>query len=344
MSPDAPPVPSTLGPVPPPTARAERLVNLVLALLSTRQFLSAERIRTTVAGYEEARTDDAFYRMFERDKAELRELGVPLETGKQSVFDVVDGYRIARGDYELAAIDLAPDEATAIALAARLWDSPQLAGAARTAMTKLRAAGVEVDPAAASEVQPRVRTTEPAFAPLLAAARAGRVVTFAHRGHPAAEARRRTVEPWGVVSYRGRWYLVGHDRDRDDVRCFRLSRIEGEVTATGARGAVMRPEGVDLVELVARSAGPPPPTGTARVRLVPGRAAGLRRAGRPDPQGDPDVVELDLSRVDQLARWIAGHGPDAVVLEPPELRTAVIAILRAARDADAAAPAAGLAR
>jgi proteasome accessory factor B len=137
---------------------------------------------------------------------------------------------------------------------------------------------------------------------------------------------------------------VGHDRDRDDVRCFRLSRIEGDVTATGARGAVTRPEGVDLVELVARSAGPPPPTGTARVRLAPGRAAGLRRAGRPDPQGDPDVVELDLSRVDQLARWIAGHGPDAVVLEPPELRTAVIAILRAARDADAATPAAGLAR
>ncbi len=304
-------------------------MNLVLALLSTRQFLTADRIRTTVAGYEEAATDEAFYRMLERDKAELRELGIPLETGKQSIFDTVDGYRIARGDYELAAIDLAPDEATAVALAARLWDSPQLAGAARTAVTKLRAAGVEVDPTAASEVQPRVRTTDPAFAPLLAAARAGRAVTFAHRGHPASPARTRTVEPWGVVSYRGRWYLVGHDRDRDDVRCFRISRIEGEVTPVGPRGAVVRPQGVDLVDLVARSAGPPPPSGTARVRLVPGRAAGLRRAGRPDPQGDPDVVELDLSRLESLARWIAGHGPDAVVLEPPALRDAVIATLRA---------------
>jgi proteasome accessory factor B len=275
--------------VPPPTARAERLVNLVLALLSTRQFLSAERIRTTVAGYEEARTDDAFYRMFERDKAELRELGVPLETGKQSVFDVVDGYRIARGDYELAAIDLAPDEATAVALAARLWDSPQLAGAARTAMTKLRAAGVEVDPAAASEVQPRVRTTEPAFAPLLAAARAGRVVTFAHRGHPAAEARRRTVEPWGVVSYRGRWYLVGHDRDRDDVRCFRLSRIEGEVTATGARGAVTRRRPPAPPGCGWRPAGPPgcaARAGPTR-RATPTSSSSTSRASTSSRAGSP---------------------------------------------------------
>lgn len=219
-----------------PSARAERLVNLVLCLLSTRQYLTADRIRATVPGYADARSDEAFFRMFERDKNELRELGVPLETGRQSVFDTIDGYRIARGDYELGAIDLAPDEATAVALAARLWESPQLAGAARTAVQKLRAAGVEVDDDAASAVQPRMRATEPAFAPLLAATRAGRVVTFSHRGHPSADARTRTVEPWGVVSWRGRWYLVGHDRDRDDVRCFRLSRIADDVRATGSRG------------------------------------------------------------------------------------------------------------
>jgi proteasome accessory factor B len=310
-----------------PSARAERLVNLVLCLLSTRQFLTAERIRATVPGYDVG-TDEAFFRMFERDKAELRELGVPLETGRQSVFDTVDGYRIARADYELPAVDLAPDEATAVALAARMWDSPDLAGAARTALQKLRAAGVEVDPDAASAMQPRMPATEPAFAPLLAATRAGRAVRFSHRGHPAEPPRTRTVEPWGVVSYRGRWYLVGHDRDRDDVRCFRLSRVADDVRAFGARGAVAVPPGTDLVDLVARSAGPPSPRGTARVRLAPGRATGLRRAGRVDPDGDPDVVVLDLARVDATARWIAGHGPDAVVLDPPELRDAVVALLR----------------
>jgi proteasome accessory factor B len=182
-----------------------------------------------------------------------------------------------------------------------------------------------------------MRAAEPAFAPLLAASRAGRVVTFTHRSHPAQPARARTVEPWGVVSWRGRWYLVGHDRDRDDVRCFRLSRIADDVRAQGPRGAVTVPEGVDLVALVAASAGPPPPTGSARVRVAPGRAAGLRRAARPDPD-DPDVVEVDMGRVDGTARWIAGFGPDAVVLEPPELRKAVVALLRGSMSGVGVAP------
>src|SRR5690606_4414420 len=96
------------------TARVERLVNLVLCLLSTRQYLTAERIRATVPGYADAPTDEAFFRMFERDKAELRDLGIPLETGRNSVFDTADGYRIARRDYELGDIELAPDEAAAV--------------------------------------------------------------------------------------------------------------------------------------------------------------------------------------------------------------------------------------
>src|SRR5690349_20250023 len=97
--------------------RAERLVNLVIRLLSTRQFLTAERIRDAVPGYEgpdgSAAGDEAFKRMFERDKAELRELGIPLETGRNSHFDTDEGYRIRRGDYELPEIEFDPAEAAA---------------------------------------------------------------------------------------------------------------------------------------------------------------------------------------------------------------------------------------
>jgi proteasome accessory factor B len=310
------------------SARAERLVNLVLCLLSTRQFLSAERIRAIVPGYADAASDDAFFRMFERDKNELRDLGIPLETGRRSAFDTQDGYRIARQDYELGEVELAADEAAAVALAARLWDSPELAGAARGALVKLRAAGVEVDEAAAAGVEPKVRAAEPAFGPLLSAVQDGRVVRFEHRSSPNAEFRTRTVEPWGVVSWRGRWYLVGHDRDRDDVRCFRVSRIAVPVTPSGPRGAVHPPPGADLVGLVRRSAGPPPVSGTARVWVAEGRAVGLLRAGRitgpAEHRGRPGhALELELRNLDTVARWIAGHGPDVAVLEPPELAAAV---------------------
>ncbi|MGH3834741.1 MAG: helix-turn-helix transcriptional regulator [Pseudonocardiaceae bacterium] len=316
------------------TARAERLVNLVLCLLSSRPYLPAERIRQIVPGYAETPSDEAFFRMFERDKAELRELGVPLETGRTPGFDAGEGYRIARRDYELPDIDLEPDEAAAVALAARLWDSPQLAGAAHGAVLKLRAAGVEVDTEPSVPVEPRVRAAEPALTPLISAVQAGQIVTFLHRKHPAAEPAARTLEPWGVASWRGRWYVLGHDRDRGATRCFRISRIVGAVRTVGAPGSIRRPEGVDLLKIVAGSAEPPPVVYTVRLWLADGRAHGLRRhatvLGDMTLDGvDGDLVAVQLPGYDVAARWIAGHGPDAVVVEPAELADAVRARLLA---------------
>ena len=271
--------------------------------------------------------DEAFFRMFERDKTELRELGVPLETGRNSGFDTADGYRIARHDYELGEIDLEPDEAAAVALAARLWDTPELAGAAHGALVKLRAAGVEVDETG-GPVQPRVRATEPAFAPLLAAVQAGRVVTFDapprrpdRRGQPA---HRRAVGGGVRRGAAGTW--SGHDRDRADVRSFRLSRIAGPVTPIGPPGAVQVPAGVDLLAVVERGVGAPPVIGTARLWVAAGRAHGLRRLGRRRSAARRtagDELEIDLRSLDTVARWVAGYGPDVVVLHPPELAAAV---------------------
>ncbi|KAA9152188.1 WYL domain-containing protein [Amycolatopsis acidicola] len=310
------------------TARAERLVNLVLALLSTRQYLSAERIRGIVPGYADAASDDAFSRMFERDKTELRELGIPLEIGRNSVFDPGDGYRIARRDYELGEIELAPDEAAAVGLAVRLWDSPELTGQAQGALVKLRAAGVEVDHTAPPVVESRVRT-EPAFSPLLAAVQARQAVRFEYRRPGSPERLTRTLEPWGVVSWRARWYVVGHDRDRNAPRCFRLSRVVGEVRTAGKPGEVRRPENVNLLEFVAGSgSAEPSPVATAKLWIADRRAAGVRRraklTGRLTVDGvDGDLAEVELYYPEGAADWIAGHGPDVLVLEPEVLAKAV---------------------
>ncbi len=310
------------------TARAERLVNLVLCLLSTRSYLTADRIRGIVAGYADAPSDEAFFRMFERDKAELRDLGVPLETGRNSAFDATDGYRIARRDYELGDIDLEPDEAAAVALAVRLWEAPELTGAANGALLKLRAAGVDVDEVSAPTVEPKVRATEPAFAPLLAAVDAGRAVTFDYRRSPPGDVMTRSVEPWGVVSWRGRWYLVGRDRDRDAPRCFRLTRIVGDVATVGKPGAVRRPAGINLMDYVLVGEKEQRPTTPARVWVATGRAHGVRRqATRIGPltldgqSGDEMTVELRFP--ESAAGWLAGHGADVVVLAPELLRKAV---------------------
>ncbi len=310
--------------------KTERLLNLVICLLATRRFMSVHEIRAAVPGYEQD-TEESSRRMFERDKEELRELGIPLETGTNSAaHDDEPGYRIARRDYELPDITLAPDEAAALGLAARLWQSAPLASATGSALLKLAAAGVDA-PVVPAALEPRVGASEPAFEGCLRAVRDGRSLSFRYRasGRTAPEPRR--VDPWGVVSWRGRWYLVGWDGDRAAERVFRLSRVVGAVTATGEAGTVVVPAGVDLRATAERMARDEPHL-TARVSLRPGAGWELRRAATATAD-DPEragwsIVDVGFSDPERFADRIAGYGADAVVHGPAPARAAVIARLR----------------
>ena len=311
--------------------RAERLVNLVIALLSTRQYVTAARIRATVPGYEaddgSERADEAFKRMFERDKAELREIGVPLETGRTSAFDTEDGYRIARAEYELPEITLTGEEAAAVGLALRLWQSAQLAGAAQSALVKLRAAGVEVDQTRGIQIQPRLDAGEPAFEPCYAAARDRRELAFDYRRPDAEQASRRRVQPWGVVAWHGRWYLVGHDLDRQAPRVFRLSRVTGTPRASGPEGAFEPPADLDLAAVVARQEAREEHLVVVRAR--PGTAIGLRRHAEPLGPADDgdDRLQVRTTEPWALADELASYGPDVLVEAPRLVREAVVARL-----------------
>jgi proteasome accessory factor B len=304
----------------------------VICLLSTRRFLTAAQIAATVPGYEhnpdDPRDHEAFQRKFERDKAELRELGVPLETGTASVFDAEPGYRIAAREYALPDIQLEPDEAAAVGIAARLWQHAGLAAAASSGLAKLRAAGIDIDPSATLGVEPVV-TVDPAFAPLTTAARDRRTVAFDYRVPEGDAPTSRRLQPWGVVCWRGRWYVVGHDLDREATRCFRLSRIVGQVRLTGKPGAYEPPTGVDLISHVARWSGPVERTGRATVLVRPGRAAGLRRWARElEPTPDGDKLVLPFADAEGFAASVVGYGADVRVLDPPEVREAVIQRLK----------------
>lgn len=330
------------------TSKVERLVNLVIALLSTRGYITAEKIRSSVAGYSDSSSAEAFSRMFERDKNELRDLGIPLEVGRASAWDPTEGYRINRDAYSLAPVDLTPDEAAAVAVATQLWESPELITATQGALLKLRAAGVDVDPDAPVAIAspagvPGLRGSEDVLGILLSAIDSRQAVQFPHRPSRAEPYAIRTVEPWGVVTEKGRWYLVGHDRDRDATRTFRLSRIGPDVTPIGPPGAVTVPEGIDLRRIVAQTVtdvSATPAGGRAQVWVADGRATALRRAGRSLGERQlagrgGEVIELDIRSTDQLARDIAGYGADALVLEPHPLRDDVLARLRAHAGADA---------
>jgi len=317
--------------------KTERLLNLVICLLSTRQFLAKEQIRAAVPQYAECATDEAFDRMFERDKEEVREMGIPLETGSNSAwFEDEVGYRVDRAAYALPEVAFEPDELAVLSLASRVWQQATLAGPASRALLKLKAAGVESDDAAIAGVEPRVGTAEPAFAGLYAAVRDRQPVTFPYRTGRAGSVTERRLEPWGIVSWHGRWYVVGHDRDREATRVFRLSRVAGPVMPAGEPGEFRVPAGVDIRGQVAVLA-PDQPRDEATLHVRPGAGIGLRRRATREivgaaPEGWDEVV-VGFGDPESLASEVAGYGPDVVAVGPAAVRDAVVRRLTSVLDA-----------
>jgi proteasome accessory factor B len=311
--------------------KTERLLSLVVCLLSASRYLTAAQIREAVPGYPDS--FEAFKRMFERDKDELRELGIPLETGTNSSADEEPGYRISRQDYVLPDIRLEPDEAAVLGLAARVWRRAELAGAAEGALLKLRAAGIDAEDTTQSGIEPRLQTGEAAFGPLWEAVRDRRAVAFGYRGAGGSAPQQRRLEPWGVVNRNGRWYVVGYDCDREAQRVFRLSRIQGQVTFTGPPGAVQVPPGTDVRAAVAAWDFEPSAQLTGVLRVRQGTGHGLRRYAVSTEPGDVpgwDTIKVPYHDNGWWSEHLASFGADVVVLEPADLRDAVIVRLKGA--------------
>ncbi|WP_460835331.1 helix-turn-helix transcriptional regulator [Nocardioides hungaricus] len=312
--------------------KSERLLNLLIMLLVQRHYVAKERIRTIL--YPDSSTD-AFEKMFERDKEELRSLGVPIEVGSMDAyFDDEPGYRIRADELSLPDIELTADEAAVIGLATRVWQHARLAEATTEAVRKLTALGVPLDVSALDIAQPRLSAEEPSFDVFWEAVQERTPVEFDYRRAGAVGHATRHLQPWGVVRYSGRWYVVGLDTDRGEERVFRLSRVQGEARKRGRPGSYEVPDGTDVRATTVRLA---PPPRTTRVVLLVRENAGLalRRdaesveTGVPGPDDRTGWDRLVLSRSSDAADEILGYGPDVYVEQPAELRDQVVRRLRA---------------
>jgi proteasome accessory factor B len=327
---------------------AERLLNLVIALVHTPGRMTKEQIRRTVAGYGDAASDDSFERMFERDKDTLRDLGIPVTTVTAAGHGDDIGYRIDQEAYALPPLELTPAELGALSLAAEFWQDRSVRADTSRALTKLRAVGAGAGATdLAAGLVPRVRAGGDAFRPLLDAVAERRRVRFTYRAASTGEVRERLVEPWRLVARRGGWFLVGRDVDRGASRSFRLSRIEGRVRVVDGPGAFDAPAPDELAAaLRSWDAGQ---ERTAVLALRPERAEALRARGTPAAlPADADealravVADRDLVRVPYRATWelaeeVAGYGEAVLVAEPADLRAAVLDLLRVAAALDGAA-------
>lgn len=325
--------------------QTERVLNLLIALRSTRGWMDRDGIRRGVEDYS-GLSDQAFDRQFSRDKALLDSLGIDVETATWNdpfTGENGYGYRITDGDYALTEIAFSPEEAAAISVARTLLDDSAFSRSAATALDKLRGHGPSFAPASSGESA--VRLPEPvrssAFRDLLAAASTRRAVTFDYR-RPGESVASRRVEPYAVLAQGDRTYLRGFDLDRGAVRVFRLSRIASEIRGLPGRspGDYDIPADVDVRAPVVRESG-----GTAselaRIAVAPGSAVPLReralrvRRARSEETAVPDgweVAEVPVDDPDAVAAELLPLTPHVRVLAPEPLVRAHIAALTATRD------------
>lgn len=316
----------------------ERLFSLVLALLATETGLTKTEILSTVQGYRQRYSragDNAnLERQFERDKDDIRELGVPLET-VESPGDAGNNqnlrYRIPKGAYDLPAdITFSAEETALLGLAAMVWREGSISSESRRALLKLRSLGVQAaEPVLA--YLPRVRSRDAAFEPLRSALDRHVVVQFDYLKPGQRDARRRTVEPIALIQHRGRWLLHAHDRDAEGTRNFLLRRIVSPVTVTTKGYTAYPPEATErarheLEEIWAAR--------TAELRVEPGSDAETRLSKRRDSRRTDDgALIVHYTDAELLADELAAHGPEVLVVSPPELRDSVRArLLRTAED------------
>lgn len=304
-------------------ARTERMLNLLFVLLNSSVPLTREQIRERVPGY--SGSEEAVERMFERDKAALRDLAIPIETKPVDLFhDDVVGYRINRKDWLMPEVSLSSQERTYLALAASAWQTAQQRTAAQQAVRRISAQEQESFPVVPiSLAKGRKHIPE-----LLAAIAANHTVSFEYVGTADSAAIKRTVDPWRALLHSGHWYLVGFDQDKGEIRIFRTDRIVGEISETKHDVLEPMPRDFDIASLVARWDVIDNGKFTAKIELKPGRGASLRLLATEIVVGqDWDTLTIPYFHDSQLVGLIASSCDVTRVLEPKTLHEAVTRVV-----------------
>ena len=295
--------------------KLERLLNLTAALLHTEIPLTAEELRDRVGGYPE--TKATFRRAFERDKDDLRSMGMPLRVEPVPGVDPpVDGYRLDRDEYAGTELAFEADELAALHLATSLV---QLDGD-DTALVKLGAGSGD----APADSVGRVPFND-TLATMIGAAVDRNALSFTYNDVE------RIVEPWKLSFTRGHWYLSGFDRLREDQRLYRVERIKDGVSLSGPAKAPVGDVN-EPIDLRGWELGDGPVI-KATILVDADQAAYARHIlGEVVDRPDGSVTAtLDVRNIDAFRSFVLSFLEHAEILEPADLRTDFVEWLEAQR-------------
>ena len=304
--------------------KIERLINLTIALLATKRYLTKSEIFKTVEGYEgSAETKE---RMFERDKDDLRSLGIEIEVGSfDPLFNDEAGYRIKQESYRLDLGQITPVEVSLLSLAAEAWQEASFGDVAQKALLKLRSIGIPGDELMMPSTVNKLSDGGQDIALISKAISLHQIMNFDYLDTEMS-ANFRSIVPISLSTRSGFWYLAGVDQDVEEIRTFRLDRIVGDITVTVGPADFEVPPGFNSKEAVSSIS----PQGLAIIDVRRGKGSALRAlATSVQSLGEWDQLKIPIFNLDSLSSLVLWHGLDAIVKEPVALQNVVIDHLEA---------------
>ena len=303
--------------------KIERLINLTIALLATKRYLTKSEIFRTVEGYEgSAETKE---RMFERDKDDLRSLGIAIDVGSfDPLFNDEAGYRIKSESYQLDLGEITPTDVSLLSLAADAWQGAAFADQAQSAILKLSSIGVPADPIDIPGLSPKLANSSNDLETIAGAVGSSDYLIFDYLS-PKLLLEKREIIPIALSNRSGFWYVSGVDSAVQEVRTFRLDRVNGAITVRKNKEVFEFPSDFEFDQIDSTSA-----IRFAVIDVRKGKGHALRAlATSLQDLGEWDQIKLPIYSIEYLTAKILWHGDDVFVHEPADLRDHIVEELQA---------------
>jgi proteasome accessory factor B len=303
--------------------KSERLVNLVIALLATKRYLTKSEIFRTIEGYEGS--SESMERMFERDKDELRALGIEIEVSAlDPLFEDEIGYRIRFEDYVMDHSGFTTNEIAYMSLAAQVWKEEALSEIAQHAMRKLAGLASPIDISEIPAIAPVLINAPKFLNEIIDCISKRRTIEFVYLDSE-MKTQSRQVNVYSYFSYKGNWYFSGLDVRKMEIRTFKCDRIVGDVSVSkGSKMYEIPEEYIPSTESEENAY-----EITAQLLVRKGRGSQLRnRASKIVTDEDFDAVDVPYSSENELLSLVLWHLDDVQVLAPSVLRDSVIKSLK----------------
>ena len=322
-------VKAELGWLPAKSDKSERLMQITCALLFSQRGLSKKELFECIPSYRDTlasgTNEESVFRMFERDKTDLRNTGIQVEI-KENLVDGDDIRYVVASDTFVwpKQVGLNPNQLQLLNLAAGVWAHASLQSDANRALVRLRALGVA--PAASDLIgyAPRIKTHEPAFMPLNIAIDSCQEVRFSYR-KPNGEISLRHIQPWALRNIDGQWLVISFDLDRNATRNFLLKRIvskvttvkidDTEVTFAAPDSKLITDAEAELSELIN--------TQVARLKVKPDSQAWFHFQLNDQPSTSDGLVSVAYLDMHLLAEQLREFALDVTVISPVALGEAI---------------------